>query len=130
LQPAERADLELLRRVLIDLHGDRFIDRKKAQSDLEELGELAEPALRKSLADNQSLEFRMRLQQVLDSVRTPVTRPERIRPLRAVAVLEDIGTGAAQALLRELAEGTPEARLTREARASLERLERKHLGSR
>jgi hypothetical protein len=47
------------------------------------------------------------------------------RSLRVVAVLEDIGTSAARQLLAELAKGAPGARLTREARESLDRLHRK-----
>ena len=50
---------------------------------------------------------------------------ELLRPLRALAVLEDIGTLAARKLLQTLASAAPVARLTREAQASLERLKRK-----
>jgi hypothetical protein len=42
--------------------------------------------------------------------------------LRCVEVLEDAGTPAARRLLARLAEGSPQARLTREAKASLQRL--------
>ena len=49
---------------------------------------------------------------------------EQLRPLRAVLVLEQVATPAARDVLRELAKGMPAARLTREAKASLERLDR------
>ncbi len=42
--------------------------------------------------------------------------------LRALEVLEHIGTAEARSLLEDLAKGVPEARLTREAKASLTRL--------
>jgi hypothetical protein len=42
--------------------------------------------------------------------------------LRAVEVLERIGNAEARRVLEALAKGAPEARLTREARTSLERL--------
>ena len=42
--------------------------------------------------------------------------------LRGVEALEHIGSPEARRLLEDLAMGTPEARLTREAKASLERL--------
>jgi RNA polymerase sigma factor (sigma-70 family) len=130
LRPSKPADPKRLRQLMADLGSDQFAARSKAQAGLEEFGDLAEPALRMAIAENPTLEVRRRAQKVLESFRKPVTKPELLRPLRAVAVLEDIGTGAAQASLKELAEGTPDARFTREARASFERLERKHLRSR
>jgi hypothetical protein len=59
---------------------------------------------------------------LLERVHGPVTQPELLQALRAVAVLEDISTPQARRLLEQLASGAPEARLTREAQASLRRL--------
>ena len=63
---------------------------------------------------------------------TPATRadeqidllkdPEQLRSLRALESLEYVGTPDAQRVLKRLAEGVPGARLTQDARASLERL--------
>jgi hypothetical protein len=52
------------------------------------------------------------------------TSTECKRHHRAVLTLEWIGTPAARALLHNLAAGVPSARLTVEARAALQRLER------
>jgi WD40 repeat protein len=48
--------------------------------------------------------------------------PEEIRGIRAVEVLEHIGNADARQVLEKLAAGAPEAWLTQEAKASLERL--------
>ena len=50
-----------------------------------------------------------------------------LRGLRALHALEQIGTPDAQEQLRKLAGGAPEARLTREAKASLDRLAKRPL---
>ncbi len=128
LRPASSADGQRLCRLLIDLDSEQFAVRQKAQEELEKLGDLAEPALRKALEDKPTLEARKRVQALLERLRGPVTRPEVLQALRAVAVLEDIGTPEARRLLDELAQGAPEARLTREAKASLVRLQRRTVG--
>jgi WD40 repeat protein len=126
LHPARPADTARLRQLLADLDSKEFAVRDRAQADLEALGDLAEPVLRQSLANKPTLETRRRVQALLKQLRGPVTQPERIRALRAVAVLEDLATPAARQLLGQLAAGVPEARLTREAKASLGRLQREN----
>jgi len=48
-----------------------------------------------------------------------------LRALRATTVLEEVASPEARQLLETLAEGAPEACLTREAKASLARLGRR-----
>jgi hypothetical protein len=50
---------------------------------------------------------------------------ERLRLLRALEVLERAGDAAAREVLARLAKGAAEARLTQEARQSLERLKKR-----
>ena len=50
---------------------------------------------------------------------------ERLRKIRAVEVLESIGTAEAHAILKHLAAGEPKAALTREAKVALGRLDAK-----
>jgi WD40 repeat protein len=123
LHPARSADPQRLRQFLTDLESDQFTVREKAQGELAKLGDLAEPALRRTLENKPTLEVRRRVQVLLERLRGPVTRPEMLQALRSAAVLEDIGTPEARRLLQELAKGAPEARLTREAKASLGRLD-------
>ena len=122
LKPARATDPKRLEQLLADLDSPQFALRTAAQKGLEELGELAAPALRQMVAKNPSLEVRRRAEALLDKLRGPVTASERRRTMRAVAVLEDTATPEARKLLATLAQGAPEARLTREARAALERL--------
>jgi len=56
--------------------------------------------------------------------RVPVTWHSDPAAPHSVEVLEHIGDGPARRLLAALAKGTPESRLTREARESLGRLDR------
>jgi hypothetical protein len=123
LHSAKGADPQRLLRLLADLDSEQFSTRGKAQNELATLGELAEPALRQMLANKPSLEVTRRVQALLERLRGPVTRPELLQSLRAVAVLEDIGTPAARRVLEQLAIGVPEARLTREAKESLRSLD-------
>jgi WD40 repeat protein len=124
LRPARATDAQRLRQLLADLDSDQFEVRQKAQA-LEGLSDLDRPALRQALANKPTPEVRRRVEAVLERLREPITQPGALRSLRAVAVLEDIGTPPARHLLEELAAGAPEARLTREAKASLERLARR-----
>ena len=87
----------------------------------EKLGQTVEPELRRALARaGSSLEFRRRLEQILDKIQIP--SGQRLQEIRAVEVLEWIGTPEAQEALTSLAKGAPETRLTQEAKASLGRL--------
>jgi hypothetical protein len=123
LQPAKAADPQRLRRLLADLDSEQFAVREKAQEELARLGDLAEPSLRRALEGQPSLEVRRRVQALLDRLRGPVTQPKLLQLLRGVAVLEDAGTPEARRLLEELAGGAAEARLTREAKGALRRLD-------
>jgi len=56
----------------------------------------------------------------------PAHQPERLRNLRAVLVLEQLGTADARGLLEKIAAGAPGDSLTEEARESLSRLRKGH----
>jgi hypothetical protein len=129
LHPEHAVNPQRLRRLLTDLESEQFSVREKAQKELEDLGDLAVPALRQTLANKPTLEVHRRVQTIPERLRGPVTRPERSQSLRAVAVLEDIGIAEARQILDELAKGAPESRLTREANASLQRLEQRGAGN-
>jgi RNA polymerase sigma factor (sigma-70 family) len=108
--------------LLADLDSDDFAVRQKAAVALEELGESAGPALRRALAAGPSPEVRRRVEALLHKLRKEAPEPERLRELRALEVLEQVGGPEARQALEALAGGMPEARLTREAKAALGRL--------
>jgi hypothetical protein len=124
LVPVTPCGPERLTQLLADLDNDDFAVRERATDELSKLGELADPALRKALAGNPSPEVRQRLKRILND-RVGGLSPEQLRDLRAVEALEHIDTPEARRLLETLAKGAPEVRLTREAAASLERLDKR-----
>jgi dipeptidyl aminopeptidase/acylaminoacyl peptidase len=122
LEPAVPADPQRLARLIADLDSKRFVVRRKAMGELERFGELAEPCLRKTVRSTSSLEVQRRVKTLLFKLDRRLLTAEQLQAVRAVAVLEYIATQEAQRLLKKLAAGTPEAPLTREAQAALQRL--------
>ena len=122
LRPVPRVEEERLTRLIADLDSPRFGVRSRAAKELEQLGELAEPGLRKALASKPTPETRRQLTMLLDQVGSRPLSSEQLHVLRGVEVLEQTGTSGARQVLKVLTTGAPEARLTREAKASLERL--------
>lgn len=125
LQPVRPASPRRLAALLSELDSDSFNVREKARRELEGLEEVAAPALRLALADKPPLELGRRIEALLDMLNRPDRSPDRLRALRAVQVLEQIGTPDARRLLDTLAQGAPEARLTQDAKAALGRLNKR-----
>jgi WD40 repeat protein len=126
LKPVEGLDERRLTRWVADLDADEFAARDKATEELQQLGDLAEPALRKALASRPTLEMRRRLQGLLDDLASWRPSLTIIRQLRAVEVLEHLGITESRRLLEALAKGAEGARQTREAKAAVQRLLRKN----
>jgi RNA polymerase sigma factor (sigma-70 family) len=119
LRPAVAADPKRIAGLLTDLDSDSFATRDRATKELEKIGEAALPALRKAIEGGLTVEQRRRVDALMEGW-TGVT-PEYLYAMRAIEVLDHIGSPEANQLLKTLAEGLPEARLTREAKASIER---------
>jgi WD40 repeat protein len=117
-------DRQRLDRSLKDLDSDEFTVRKRAEAEIERLGEAALPAVEKVLAGSPSPEVRRAADRLVERI-TPDRSPEALRALRAVEALEQMDTAEARALLQGLARGAEGARLTRDARAALQRLNRR-----
>jgi WD domain, G-beta repeat len=124
MSPAAAApDSAALDRLVADLGNEKFPVREKASADLDKLGESAVRGLRDRLANVTSAEARARIVRLLDKHDPPEATPNRLQSNRALELLEGLGTPEAKALLTKLAAGAPEARLTREAKMCLSRLE-------
>jgi WD40 repeat protein len=122
LRPVAPIEEEPVARLIAELDSEQFETRSRAAKELQQLGELAEPTLRKALAGKPSLEVSRRLEALLDQVERQTLTPEQLLVLRALEVLEHVGSPEARCVLKELAKGASAARLTKEAKASLERL--------
>ena len=121
------ADEGRLARLIAELDSDQFAARERASADLASLGEAAVPALRRALRGEAAAETHRRVALLLERVQWDDREPpaDQLRSLRALEVLEWVGTPEARDVLARLAEGALEARLTQEAKASLERLARR-----
>jgi RNA polymerase sigma factor (sigma-70 family) len=127
LQPAPFPEPDLsgrARKLLADLESDQFAARQKATEELEKLGEDALPVLRQRLTQKPSLEVSLRVELLVKKLSCPTAKPELVRALRCVRVLEAIGTPEARRLLETMARGEPSALPTLGAKAALERLNR------
>jgi hypothetical protein len=122
LRPISRADAWRTEQLIAALDSADASIREQAARQLEALQEAAAGPLRQALARKPTLEVRRRITTLVGKLEEPGRSGEGLRALRAVEVLEQIGTPDAQVVLRALAKGLPEARLTQEAKASLERL--------
>jgi hypothetical protein len=125
------ASAEEIARHIANLDDPQLAVRSEAKAQLARLAELVEPALLEAQKNRPSLELRQRIDELLRGIMDQRSRPvgDRLRGVRAIEILEQIGTPAARQLLQTLARGAAGAMLTREAQASLARLERRAVGA-
>jgi RNA polymerase sigma factor (sigma-70 family) len=113
-------------RLIEALGSATFRVREKAGADLEALGDRARPFLGKALKDPKlSLEQRRRIEKVVSRLGAPFSSPAGVRLLRGMEVLERVGSREAVALMRQVGAGSADDPLTREARRTLRRLEKR-----
>jgi WD40 repeat protein len=124
VHPVVAPDPKQLAKLIAELDDDGFAVRERARKELAALGELATPALRDVLQNSPSAEVRRRAKELLDAEAANRLSAEQLRDLRALTVLEWVGTSEAVSLLKQLAQGAAGSRFTEEAKASLWRLQR------
>jgi hypothetical protein len=123
-------DPRRLARLIADLDANSFKVREKASKELAALGRLAEGALTRALDGNPSAELRRRLQDLLQKLEGKAEDPKPPQLVRAIEVLERLGTREARWVLVKLWKEATAAQVVREAKASLDRLGRGGRGSR
>jgi hypothetical protein len=120
LEPIKDDVTKRIDKLIVDLDAKRFQQREKAMRELAEIGADAEKALEAALPKAPSIDAKRRMEALLKQLKGS-PQEGRLRGLRAVEVLERVGTPEAIEVLKKLAGGAPEAWLTREARAVLDR---------
>jgi WD40 repeat protein len=121
LPPATNPDPAAVTALVARLDHDDSATRDAAEAEFARLAELAAEALRPVAERSTSAEQRARARRLLDRLGGVVTDPQRLRVVRAVEVVERVGTPDARRLLADWAAGADRALLTREARAALDR---------
>jgi HEAT repeat protein len=126
LRPIQEPNYKRIDSVILDLNNNDFLIRESAMKELEKLGEIAEPSLRRALMESSSAESKRRLTVLLDDITNHEMPPadETLRGLRSIEILERIGTPQAIQLMSRLSKGAQRGRLTQEAKASLKRMTR------
>jgi RNA polymerase sigma factor (sigma-70 family) len=124
VKPVTEPDAKSVAGRIADFDSDSFDVRQAAATELGRLGELVRPALDEALKKGPSAEARRQIEGLLGRLKLggPLSA-EDLRLLRAVEVLEWVGTPEARKLLAGLAKGAAGARLTRTAAESLQRME-------
>jgi WD40 repeat protein len=117
-------DAALFARLLKDLDADVFETREKAMAGMKARGRAYENMLRKELKGKPSLEVYRSIEKLLAELPEAV-EGDHLRELRAIELLELLGTDEAKKILKTLASGAPDAELTQRAKAALARLTRR-----
>lgn len=120
LRPEHSADGARVPDLVRALDADDFVVRESATEALIALGEQATAALEDALKASPSVEARQRIVRILG--KRQGSGPQPRQALRALEVLERIGTPQAAEVLRTLARGGDGIPLAREAKQSLARL--------
>jgi WD40 repeat protein len=124
LAPVPKPDPAQVRKWLAQLADNDPDKRDAASRELAALGARVEAELKEALKSSSDAEVQRRLKDLLQDARPLWVRDrDTVRAVRGVYVLERVGSDRAVKLLKTLAEGDSAARLTREAKISLERLE-------
>ena len=125
VKPVGPVDPKIIADLIKKLDSAEFAEREAASKELAALAPSAIDQIRAAAGKSDSPEVRARLGAVLSGVGEAKLSGESLRAVRAVEVLERIGTPDAQKVLAELAAGASGAALTQNATEALGRLKLK-----
>jgi hypothetical protein len=123
LRPTTELSREDRERLRTELVSERFSVRKRALEEVEMAKDTAFPLIRQLLADPTPLDLRRALERILNKGESNFP-PTRLLSLRAVALLERVGTQDSWELLKSWSTGMSGTWLTEDARAAILRKER------
>ncbi len=115
-------DKQRVATILADVGHDQYGRRDKAVQDLEKIGALGEPMVKKALENPVSMDARRRLDKVLEKMQGPVPSPDTLHVLRCIEALELCNTAEARQMVEALGKEVPPTRVSLEAKASLARM--------
>ena len=116
---------ERIKSWIADLDSQQYTVRERAQSDLQDHFGECEESLRNALVGSITAEAKNRVNRIIEANFAAIPKPDQLRDLRAIEILEQIGTPEARDLLRHLAAVESPTRFSRDAAESLKRLESK-----
>jgi WD40 repeat protein len=119
---SEDPDPRLVARLIGKLGDDDANIRSEAMKKLEDLGDRIEPAIQAALKNTKDPDVRLRLNVVLRTFKPEGIPPRRLRILRSLLVLEQLGTEESRRLLGRLVSGQGGLWVQEEARTVQKRI--------
>ncbi len=120
--PVSKELREKVEKAIAELDDDAFTKRDQAMKDLQSLAHQFAPLLEAKMKAAAAGEIRNRLTFILKQMGEEKQPASLVMELRALNLLEQIGTKEARDLVERLSHGAAQARLTVEAQAVLERM--------
>jgi sugar lactone lactonase YvrE len=129
IRPMEKPENEakIITRLIAELDHEEFSVRERATSELHRLGDITESALRDVLNKRLSAEAKRRVTHLLSLAIQSGPPTEQLRVLRSIEILERIANDDAKELLRSIARGDPESRISQDCNKSLQRIAKQGL---
>ncbi len=125
VKPPPPADDKTIAKAIEQLDADDVQTRDQATTTLEEIGDAVVAPLQKILDGSPSLEVRTRGQKILDNRKTGTAAAGLLRSVRAVEILESIGSHDSVSLLETYAKESKSSVLAQEAKYALGRVKKK-----